>query len=254
MSRLRVAWQKLLFLILVFSFAGTVAAKDVGNNCGILFIRWANAETMNDFWRGIKSDKTLGEVPSRKFLTWVMTSALRIDREKVIAEWQRTVQEEFSHTWRFRSMEEDYHFYRLMGEIIYALESAVATDFKDLVHQLQQAHAKGMLLGVRNAFFETVAQREEMLNLHQASMSDQSCLAILRGGTVIQASFDQNIREIFQAYSSLIPSRILEPAQVQDIIDEIQNKVATLPLKWEIEEMIFQVLRSKLRDVAPPKL
>jgi len=41
---------------------------------------------------------------------------------------------------------------------------------------------------------------------------------------------------------------------VQDIIDEIQNKVATLPLKWEIEEMIFQVLRSKLRDVAPPKL
>ncbi|MBP5297499.1 MAG: hypothetical protein J6Y94_09250 [Bacteriovoracaceae bacterium] len=226
-------------------------AADEGR-CAVLLLRWANAETMNDFWREIKSDQVLEERPSRKFLTWVMASALRIDREKVIEEWQRTVQEEFVHTWKHRAWQDDYRFYRLMGEIIYALETSVAAEHQHLVQKLQQAHAMGMLLGVRDALNDLIQEKEQMISLHQAQMRDQSSLSTLRGTNMIEASFSQRVREIFQVFNSLIPNRILDPAQALAVVQSIQEKVLPLALKWETEEMIFQVLAAKLQETPAP--
>jgi hypothetical protein len=135
-----------------------------------------------------------------------------------------------------------------MGEIIYALETSVATEHQYLVYQLQQSHAMGMLLGVRDVLNDLVQEEEQMVSFHREQMRNQSSLSVSRGTHMIHASFDQTIREVFQVYSSLIPNRILEPARAQEVVQSIQAKVLHLALKWETEEMIFQVLKSKMQE------
>jgi len=235
-----------LMVVLAILEGGFNLAAAREGDCSVLLLRWASAETMPDFWREIKADRVLAERPAQKFLTWVMASALRIDQEKVAAEWEKTVQEEFIHTWHQRSWPEDFRFYHLMGEIIYGIKGQVDDALLPLVLDLQQAHAWGLLKGAQVALHNLGLEREQYL-ANQQVMSVTEKQAYFKGATLIRANFNQAIQEVFQAFNSLIPNNALQLRTGDTTLQEIQEEVIRLQLKWETEEMIFQVLEAKLQ-------
>lgn len=237
--------RSITLLILLGGMLNFALARE--GDCSALLLRWASAETMPDFWREIKADRVLAERPAQKFLTWVMASALRIDQEKVAQEWEKTVQDEFIHTWHQRSWAEDFRFYQLMGEIIYGLNGSVDEELLPLVFDLQQAHAWGLLKGAQVALHNVALEREEYLAHQQEMMATAQKQEQYKGAAIIRASFNLVIQEIFQALNSLIPNHALQSRPGDTTGQELRDAMLRLQLKWETEEMIFGILEAKFK-------
>jgi len=236
--------------LLLVSLWGSIFRVAWGSDdrCSALLLRWASAERMSDFWREIKSDRVLAKLQAQKFLTWVMASAIRIDREKIVREWENTVRAEFAHTWQQRTWRIDYPFFHLMGNIIYGIKDLgeISEDLLPLVLDLHQAHAWGLLAGAHAVIHHIVLDRNRYLETQRRQMKSEDKQENVRAAEFLRAHFDLMIQEVFQAFNSLIPNQAILPREGNTLAQKFKDEVVSLGLRPDLEQMILRVLAAKL--------